>query len=144
MKDLNSALNLVYDEVILNQRQKHKMLIERKKQTHKLILVFLVFVVFYSSVSSVILLFDCFYLKWFGRPSEGQHWKLIEGESLFREGCWTNTCRGGQCMGCLGVENKKGVFSKICIYRWIKIQNFYYRAFKNNVCIFTHPGNTIL
>jgi hypothetical protein len=35
-KDLNSALNLVYDEVILNHRQKHKMLIERRKQTHLL------------------------------------------------------------------------------------------------------------
>ena len=35
-KYLNSAPNLVHDEVVLNHRQKHKTLIERRKQTHLL------------------------------------------------------------------------------------------------------------
>ena len=48
---LNSAPNLVYDEVILNHRQKHKM--KANPLALNLILVFLVF--------------DCFYLMWFSR-----------------------------------------------------------------------------
>ncbi len=50
-KDLNSALNLVYDEVILNHRQKHKMHVERRKQAH------LVWILFWCYTSVWFLLF---------------------------------------------------------------------------------------
>ena len=50
-KDLNSAPNLVYDEVILNHRQRHKM--KANPLALNLILVFQVVV--------------CFYLMWFFR-----------------------------------------------------------------------------